>query len=52
MPHHIVYWEMTKRETDVDDAELFDLGSTNVRAALHRIHGRATDAAHLGPHAE
>ena len=25
MPHHIVYWEMTKREMDVDDAELFDL---------------------------
>jgi hypothetical protein len=25
MPHHIVYWEMTKRETDVDDAQLLDL---------------------------
>jgi hypothetical protein len=25
MTHHIVYWQMTKREVDVDDAELSEL---------------------------
>ena len=31
MQHHIIYWEMAKRETDVDDVEL---------AALRHAEGR------------
>ena len=31
MRHHIIYWQMAKRETDVDDAEL---------AALCEMEGR------------